>query len=294
MTKPKRSLLLFLLPFSLLLLSLCFQKACISGVAKGLEIALQRALPSLFPSLVLSRMMTLSLQKKGGKSALLLPLFLGLFCGFPIGAVTVASLFKEGALSRNEGETLLFFCNNTGPAFLVGVCGIGLMGEAKYGWFLFLLQGALAIFFFFFFFHKKLFRLEKIEKTCAKPVSLSQLITQSLSGAANSFLYICACILFFSFVSELFSFCIALSPISTACLSLFLELTGGMKALIALPPSLAFPLCAAGCGWSSLSVHIQTVGCLEGTGLSLKKYFLGKLVFSALLFLGAEILQKLL
>ncbi len=61
------------------------------------------------------------------------PLVLGLTGGYPIGAQAARELYDAGTLSREESERLLGFCNNTGPAFLIGVCGAGLCGSVRTG-----------------------------------------------------------------------------------------------------------------------------------------------------------------
>jgi len=72
----------------------------------------------------------------------------------------------------------------------------------------------------------------------------------------------------------------ALPALPRACLIGFLELTNGVAAL---PTTRAgFAACAAMLGWGGLSVHAQTLAVLEGTGLSARRYFLGKALQSLL------------
>ena len=118
---------------------------------KGLRLCFSVIIPSLFPFFILSRMLTpllcgISTENKGlftrffhispaGKSALLL----GFISGFPIGAKTVASLYRSGDVTREEAFRLLCFCNNTGPAFVIGTVGT-LFHSLPFGIFLYLLQ----------------------------------------------------------------------------------------------------------------------------------------------------------
>ena len=64
-----------------------------------------------------------------GASALLL----GVTGGYPLGADAVARLRRSGALTREQAERALAFCNNSGPAFLVGAAGVGVFHSAGYG-----------------------------------------------------------------------------------------------------------------------------------------------------------------
>ena len=60
-------------------------------------------------------------------------LLLGLVGGYPIGAKTAADLYRENLVSREEAERLLAFCNNSGPAFIIGAVGSGVFGSVKIG-----------------------------------------------------------------------------------------------------------------------------------------------------------------
>ena len=105
----------------------------------------QTLIPSLFPFFVLSSLL-IACGASELLSALLSPLMrplfglsgtgaaalaLGLCGGYPVGARTAAELVENGALSQEEGERLLAFCNNAGPGFLLGVCGAGVFSSSR-------------------------------------------------------------------------------------------------------------------------------------------------------------------
>ena len=107
----------------------------------------QTLIPSLFPFFVLSSLL-IACGASELLSALLSPLMrplfglsgagaaalaLGLCGGYPVGARTAAELVENGALSQEEGERLLTFCNNAGPGFLLGVCGAGVFSSSRAG-----------------------------------------------------------------------------------------------------------------------------------------------------------------
>ena len=114
----------------------------------------QTLIPSLFPFFVLSSLL-IACGASELLSALLSPLMrplfglsgtgaaalaLGLCGGYPVGARTAAELVENGALSRDEGERLLAFCNNAGPGFLLGVCGAGVFSSSRAGAALYLIH----------------------------------------------------------------------------------------------------------------------------------------------------------
>jgi len=278
--KIQKSLLLFF-PFLLLFLSLLFPVPCKEGVRLGWVLVTESALPSLFPALILSRMIAACLTPESKKKNLLFPYLLGLACGFPVGATFVAQLYQKKALSEKEARRLLFCSNNAGAAFLIGFASDQLSSPVA-GWYFFFLQGGITLFFFLLFFKKELFRKgEKSGKT--PPPSLSTLFLSALSQGIQSFLFLASCVLFFSFAVALLLHFIPLRGIFASLVCLFFELTGGIQSLSFLPFPTSWILCAAGCGWGGLSVHVQTREALSPCGLSARDFLWGKLVLSFLM-----------
>jgi len=291
MTKSKLNLLF---PLVCLVLCLLFPAVCAEGVRQGLAVSMESALPALYPSLVLSSLLT-KVSSATGEKCFLIPFFLGICCGFPVGAASVATLVRDGKLSKTEGEKLIFFCNNAGAVFLVSFCGQGILGDAKKGFLLLILQSALSALFLFLFFGKRLLKRKKTEKSAVgSPLSLWKSFPSALRESAFSFLYIVSCIIFFSFFTQLIGHLFSMQGLPLSLLSLFTEICGGLIGLRHLPLSAAFPLCAMGCGWGGLSVHLQTAGILEESGLSYKNFLLGRALFAVSMLLLTLFLQKLL
>lgn len=291
MTKFKLNLLF---PLLCLFLSLLFPAACLQGVKNGLSLSLYGALPALFPSLVLSAFIT-GQKNFCEKKRFLLPFFLGLFCGFPVGAASVSSLVREGRITREDGSKLLFFCNNAGPAFLISYCGKVILGDPRKGLILYLLQCTLSVFCLFLFFGKRLLIKENPMRS-ERVFSASQAVNfpSALRFGMNSFLYIMSCIIFFSFLSELLHTLFSLKNFPFAMLGIFLELCSGLERLGQSSSFLTFPLCAFACGWGGLSVHLQTAGILQESGIGIKNHLLGRIFFASALFCLTLFLQKLL
>ena len=128
--------------------------------SEGLRLCGELIVPSLFPffvdSLLLGKLgfpealgrclspLTRRLFHVSGKGAT--ALFIGLTGGYPMGAAYLAELLERGEISPRETERLLGFCNNSGPAFLVGAIGAGVFDSAKAGHLLYIahIQAALA------------------------------------------------------------------------------------------------------------------------------------------------------
>lgn len=100
---------------------------------QGVKLCLNSLIPSLFPFLFLSAIVTDAFWEKdgvffrflgrlfqipAGGSSLLIPALLG---GYPAGAQTIAENYETGRLSGEEAQRLLAYCNNAGPSFLFGI-----------------------------------------------------------------------------------------------------------------------------------------------------------------------------
>ena len=129
------------------------------AVRGALTLCFRTVVPSLFPFfVVVSLLLQLGLADflQGLCAPLMGPLFrlrgvcalpvlTGLLGGYPSGAKTAADLYAAGELTRQEAELLLGFCDNCGPAFLVGYVGASVLGSPQAGARLFLIHIAAAL-----------------------------------------------------------------------------------------------------------------------------------------------------
>ncbi len=119
--------------------------ACISAAKEALRLCAEVVIPSLFPFFVCSNL----LIGLGGARVLsrylsrwMRPLFgipgagalavvLGVVSGYPVGADCVAELYASGECTKTEAERMLAFCNNSGPLFVMGAIGVGMLNNPK-------------------------------------------------------------------------------------------------------------------------------------------------------------------
>lgn len=118
-----------------LLLLILDSRTALQGAREGLDLCFRSLVPSLFPFLVLTGMLTSSVS--GLKLVFLRPLgrwmgipqgaegiFLtGILGGYPAGAQSVHQAYKAGQLTKEDARRMMAFCNNAGPAFLFGILG---------------------------------------------------------------------------------------------------------------------------------------------------------------------------
>lgn len=288
MTNQIRKTFLALLPLGVLFLSLLLPHAARAGVMRAQEALTNAALPSLFPALVLSGFAVRLLSGRGGGARF--AFFLGLICGFPVGAITVAELYQNGKISKKQAEHLSVCCNNASPAFLMGVCSFVLKDE-RAGTALFTMQALFCFLYFTFFCRKRGSDCPVIESEYKAEKDVLSCFLESVSQGMKSFLFLSAYVLFFGFLAELLSALLSLSGTAKAALTLLLELTSGVDALSCLPARLAFCLCAFGCGFGGICVQLQTFEVLSKSRLSFARFLIGKTVIGVLMLLSAVLIS---
>ena len=126
------TVLSFGIVFLFLIMLIC-PKAVFTGASQGLLLWFQIILPTLFPFLLVTDLLLATGSIRYISSAfggILSRIFgvsengsfaviTGFLCGYPMGAKTAADLTVSNYISREEGQYLLSFCNNTSPVFIL-------------------------------------------------------------------------------------------------------------------------------------------------------------------------------
>ncbi|MBO5973085.1 MAG: sporulation protein, partial [Clostridia bacterium] len=241
---------------------------------------------------------------------------LGLIGGYPVGAYNAVTLYRSGACTRTQAERLLAFCNNCGPAFILGVVGASVFGCTAAGVLLYsthILSSVLIGIGFGFYRRGERDTLPPAPKTSApREQNLATLLTGSVKTSAQSIINVCAYVVFFSVAVRLLHLT-GIIPALARVLAAFLrpfdlpasfserliggifEMTGGVSGIAEggkLVPSLtgaAFML-----GWAGLSVHFQVLDFMSDSGLSPRPYITGKLLHgglsAVLAYIGAQLI----
>ena len=285
----------------------------IAGAKEGLGLCGNVIVPSLFPFFVLSALaVDLGLAACLGRAMerVMRPLFrvngccaaavvMGFVGGYPVGARTALGLYQQGLCSRDEAERLLAFCNNSGPAFILGVVGAGVFGSGRVGLLLYLTHALSSLLVGLLFrFHGAPPGRAGAPGGAARPqfkaVRAGAAFTDAVGKALQSTLNICAFVVFFSVMLRLLA---AFGVLSAAArlLGLFgvgpewarrlvaglLELSSGVASLAGAGAG-GVPMAAFMLGWAGLSVHCQVLSFLADSGLGVRTYLLGKLCHGAI------------
>ena len=261
------------------------------SVNQGISICLTKAIPTLFPFLVLNELMlSWGLAERLGKifgapfckafklKNISFASFLsGCLFGFPLGTKTAVSLYEKNIISKQEAERLICFCSNTGPAFIVGIVGTALCNK-KIALVIYFSQILSATIIGLFLRKEDMYQQTVISDTQTR-FSLSD-IPKAVTNSVVPMLNICAFICFFSCVSgsveNILTAIGANEYISVFLIGLF-EITKGISLLENYGVNFASVFCAAFLlGWSGLSVILQSISITSKVGLSCKKFVISK------------------
>lgn len=282
-----------LFPFVILLLFLfCIlqpQKA-VSGTAAGLSLWYCTVLPTLLPCMVLSGYLI--------SSSLIchlppapLAFVAGWFCGYPMGAKTIADLWKNGRISEKKGKRLLRLCCMPSPMFLTGFLCMGMLRLS--------LLDSLPLLAALYVPPVLCFFLNRPDARHTSSSLPKASTTPSETGFLQTFLNfekammegflimvkIGGYLMFFTMLSYFFRSLIQ-NPFLSSLIPGFLEMTSG--AAFTVQSGLSAPMTAALCfsfaSFGGLSGLAQTVSVLKSTPFSGKSYFLWKLFQAVLTF----------
>lgn len=278
----------------LVLLFVIFPDIASRGAANGLLLWFNVIIPSLCPFMIISTMLiklnvtnfisnmfypvlhkVFRLSKDG-----CYPAVIGMLSGYPLGAKTVADLYKMNLLTHKEAQYLIGFCNNASPMFMLEYIGVKCMGLKQPAIMLIILYLS-AFINAFLEFHNSVDESFNSENTYIKKknCSVMEALDESILGAAVTLVKIGGYIMLFSIFTELLQSMVTVSDIFKVVGSGFLEITTGGELLSGANLSLYIKciLISAFCAFGGMSSVAQTSSVLIGTDISTKRYIFVKI-----------------
>ncbi|MBO5228108.1 MAG: hypothetical protein J6B39_03845 [Lachnospiraceae bacterium] len=290
----------------------------LEGASSGLILWFKTIVPTLFPFALLSSIL-LDLNMESAISRLLSPvtrpvfgispagnyvLFIGLLCGYPLGARTASTLIREGRLSNGEGQYLMNFCNNLSPAFIISfVCGSLLNDSSlipKMLITLYLTPVLLGILSRHIYISRN---ITTIPETCScslpehychnrstltvKPsVNIISILDKAITTSSETLLKLGAYIIIFAILSNLIEHSIIPEYLKLILTSIT-EVTGGCRiiATSAISTKLKLSLLSSLITFGGIAGIAQTAGMLHNTNLSLKQYIIFRTISAAVVFI---------
>ena len=297
-----------LFPLLLLVGLIAFPSAALSAAKEAAALWWHRVFPALLPfmlccRLIHSQFIMHDAQQKSRMPSYMLPVFFfGAISGYPAGAKLLGGLQKQGRLTPGQGQRMAVFSNLCSPGFLLSVIALGLYGDRRVFFPLFLpgLATAMATL--------VLFTLRKHTQSfgrggrsqppptvthCStsialRPLPYVQLLTDAIGDAIFSLLQVGGCLIacaVFSallFAAGLPGLLARLIPLPAELIRILLggmmEMTWGANALSASTLSLRMQLalCCFFTTFGGLSVYMQSLCFMKMR--SGARYLLAKLL----------------
>ncbi len=255
-------------------------QAASQGVRDGLTLCGQVVIPSLFPFLALSSFLVQSgLAQRAGhllepitKLLFRLPgaagsaILMSLIGGYPVGARMTVQLLDAALITQKQAQRMLFFCVNSGPAFLISAVGSAMLRSRQAGLILCaaLTASALLIGLCMRFLASK----ETMRESPVVPPtgpSMAQALVDAATQGCAGIVSICVWVILFSCIAALFSL-LPLPSTLRILLQCFLEVTSGCASAAGKVP---LPALALVLGWGGICVHCQVLHDVSKTKLSL-------------------------
>jgi sporulation integral membrane protein YlbJ len=300
-----------------------YPKDSLAAAVNGINLWIFVVIPSLFPFFIVSDLL-ISLKVPENIARLFSPaariLFntsgygayvfvMSIFSGYPAGAKITSQLIETGKISSREGEKILTFSSTSGPLFIIGAVGAGMLGSTSAGYLLFASHVLGAVFNGMFqkFFYKQNsdslnIKYSDVGKAPAKGDILSAAISNSLyiSGFIGGYIILFSVIItlldkvsIFNYLAGFLNIFMThnLSMILSNICRTLLEISNGCKIISEMAMGFDLKLIAISfiIAFSGFSIIGQVASVTRKTKINLGRYILSKLthgIFSALICCG--------
>lgn len=284
----RKQTIMAVLPMVCLGILIVCSNTAIEGAKRGLALWANVIVPTLLPFIILTNIIihgkTLSLAAnhpviKKYQPCIILSIFVGFLCGYPMGGKFVNDLYTGGFIDNRLANILLVLCNNASPMFILGyVIRYGLESlVSPFFVFSLLYIPNIIIFLLRYIRYKKQALHAATFQLMLKPATMAELITQSI----QSILLIGAYIMIFSIITELlmgYATNLLLLPISSLEITVGIALLKNAALMDTKKTALILALTAFG-GFSSIA---QTKSVANNSALSFLSYTIWKLLLSVI------------
>ena len=249
----------------------------ILSTKKAISIWAGTIVPAMFPFLICAGFLT-SLDAGKYINRSLFVFMMSVLSGYPTGAKVISDMIQRKEIDTEEGEYLISFSSTAGPAFIIGVVGVGMFDSFEAGIVMAVSHYVAAVICGFIMSKFK-------KKTCSKIVSSSnyisdnrtfyEVLTDSIFGALKSSGIILAYLVMFMLIIEVIEKTSNLSAIGNdeteSIIKGIIEMTVGCMSVSGLTAPTNVKVVAGSflISFGGLSVIGQTMSMLAGTGISI-------------------------
>ena len=258
------------------------------GAVAGAQLFIHALLPYLLPYIILTQWLL-----KMPSNPNMIPKWrrytkayiLGSFGGFPVGAVTVTEMLKNGELTKKQSSILLAACHAPGPMFIIGFVGTELFGNIGDGWKLLIALHIANLLFFLLAIlllpHENESEMHP-ELTQKKPSGLPLL--EAIKESSSVIILVATTVIFFSSLGNVLSttatslFLMDMGIAKTLSLAIFEMTSAVQSATEHFYNEAIFPfLIAAIISMNGLSIHMQVFVIAKAVKIPMTPYVLGRL-----------------
>lgn len=278
----------------------------------GIMVWATAILPALFPFMIFTKLLTSTgyvEQASKGFSRITNKLYnvpgissyvflMSIISGYPLGAKITSDLYEEGIINRSEAHRICSFTSNSGPMFVVGTVGVGMLISPTAGYIL-LLSHILAALLNGFIYRKYIPKEREIETIKLLPTvkNKDNFLNECMQNSITSVLLIGGYIAIFFVITEIlaslqifypivqiFSLFGVDSAVTNGVVFGFFEITKGCLALssaaIFLP--LKTVLCSLIISFGGFSTAFQSFAFLNKFKISKPFFFAQKITHAVL------------
>ena len=304
-----------------------FSKSNLVAAKSGLKLWANNVVPSLFPFFIATNLLShTNIIKYVSKifNKIMRPIFnvpgesayafiLGLISGYPVGAKIVTNLRNSSLCTKDEGNRMLCFTNNSGPLFIIGTVGITFFANSSVGILLLISHVLSAITVGIILAILSRFKCanskdksssyipnvekENSTKTCTF-LNLGEILSDALMESAKTIIMIGGFVVIFSVIISILTSSKIIYILSNLLIPIFnifridgeftnslisglIELTNGVSQVASIPNktiSINILFSSFLLGFGGLSVLLQVLAIISKSDLSIKPYFYGKLM----------------
>lgn len=256
------------------ILMISFPDLAVLSAQKGIAIWLTDILPAMLPFFICVNFLTVT-GVTGFLPKSVFPFIMSVLSGYPIGAKIVGDMKRCGSINKQEAMRLLSFCSTSGPVFIIGAVGVGMIGSREAGLIIAVAHylGAICNGILFSAFYTKQ-KHNDIGEIHIHSGELADKLTEAIFAAFKSLAVILAYIIFFMLITDLLDyfglFHMIPSDSGKAYARGIFEMTVGCSSLANIDASLLCKciIASAIISWGGLSVIGQSVSMISGTDIS--------------------------
>ena len=279
--------------FFVMFMLMRFPEASAQGVSDGIDLCLGTLIPTLYPFLVVSSLLT----QTGIINRLSIPfnkvtnllfrldgncfgvIIMSMIGGMPVGCKMASELYENGSITRSQSRRMMLFCFCCGPAFIIGSVGIFMLSSKSAGIILYasvvlsaIIMGILSR----FFEEDDNVRHHCINQDASQPFSLA--LVKATSAGTSAMLSICSWVVLFSCINRL----VEIMPMGDSAkffLYCILEVTNGVRISAGY---LTLPLIAGIISFGGICSHCQVMPYIVKVHMKYKFFLVSRIVSAAL------------